>query len=319
MKSLSLLFFLCVTVWADAHIFIYHRFGDNRYPSTNTTIEELRKEFDYFKNNGYEVIPLKKLVLALQDKQPIPDNWVVLTIDDNYKSFYTNGLPLFREYNYPFSMFVTVESTDKKYGDFMSWTELKEIEKYGSLEFHSLTHPHMTQMSDEAITKDFEVGLALFEKNLGFKPQYFSYPFGEFNPRVKKIAESFGFKSILNQNMGAVGSFSDPLDLDRCALVGKSDLPSFLKYKALNASWIEPTMLLKDGKVGRLHVKTTESAKKGGIYISEHGFREIALENGEFQADINKTLTKERTRIMISVGNKISTKLLVKDEHYGIK
>jgi hypothetical protein len=43
-------------VWADAHIFIYHRFNDSRYPTTNTTLEELRKEFDYFKKNGYEVI-----------------------------------------------------------------------------------------------------------------------------------------------------------------------------------------------------------------------------------------------------------------------
>jgi len=65
--------------------------------------------------------------------------------------------------------------------------------------------------------------------------------------------------------------------------------------------------------VGRLHVKSFQNATKGGIYISEHGFREVALENGEFKADINKTLTKERTRIMVSIGNKISTKLLIKD------
>ena len=318
MKFFLLSLLLGLTLWADAHIFIYHRFGDSRYPSTNTSIEELRKEFDYFKNNGYEVIPLQKLVEALQHKQTIPDNWVVLTIDDNYQSFYDNGLALFREYNYPFSMFIYVDATDKKYGDFMRWEKLKEIAQYGALEFHSLGHPHMTQMSDEALKKDFEVGLSLFEKNLGFKPHYFSYPFGEFSPRVKSIAQSFGFEAMLNQNMGAVSSLSDPMDLDRSALVGKSDLQNFLKYKTLDASWVEPTTLLKDGKVGRLHVKTSQTSKKGGIYITEHGYREAKLENGEFIADINKTLTQERTRIMVSVGNHISTKLLVKD-FYGTK
>ena len=211
-------------VWADAHIFIYHRFNDSRYPTTNTTLEELRKEFDYFKKNGYEVIPLEKLVKALHNKEAIPDNWIVLTIDDNYKSFYEHGLALFKEYNYPFTMFVYVGATEQKYGDFMSWEQLRETAKYGSLEFHSLNHPHMTELNDEALKKDFDEGLALFEKRLSMKPRYFSYPFGEFSPRVKAITQSYGFEAILNQTMGAVASFSDPLDLDRSALVGKSDL-----------------------------------------------------------------------------------------------
>ena len=305
-------------VWADAHIFIYHRFNDSRYPSTNTTLEELRKEFDYFKKNGYEVIPLEKLVHALHNKENIPDNWVVLTIDDNYKSFYDHGLALFKEYNYPFSMFVYVGATEQKYGDYMSWEQLKEIAKYGSLEFHSLNHPQMTTLSDEAIKKDFNEGLSLFEKRLGIKPRYFSYPFGEFSPRVKNIAQSYGFEAILNQNMGAVASFSDPLDLDRSALVGKSDLQSFLKYKALDATWMKPTTLLKDGKLTSLYVKSNTPSKKGGIYISEHGYQDISLSDGVFQAELNKTLTKERTRVIVSVGNKISTKLLVKDL-YGTK
>lgn len=309
---------LSVTVWADAHIFIYHRFNDDRYPSTNTSLQELRYEFEYFKRNGYEVVSLEKLVQALRAKETIPDNWVVLTIDDNYKSFYRHGLALFKEYGYAFTMFVYVDATEQKYGDYMSWDELKELAKYGSLAFHSMHHPHMTELSDDALKKDFDEGLALFEKRLGIKPRYFSYPFGEFSPRVKAIAESYGFEAILNQNMGAVASFSDPLDLDRSALVGKSDLNAFLKYKALEATWIEPQYLLKDAKVGTLHVKANTSATKGGLYISGFGYQELELQEGVFQANITKILTKERTRFIVSVGNKISTKLLVKD-NYGTK
>lgn len=302
-------------MWADAHIFIYHRFNDARYPTTNTSLEELRKEFDFFKKNGYEVIPLEKLVNALHAKEPIPDNWVVLTIDDNYKSFYEHGLALFKEYNYPFSMFVYVGATEQKYGDYMSWEQLREISKYGALEFHSLNHPHMSKLSDEALKKDFDEGLNLFEKRLGMKPRYFSYPFGEFSPRVKAIAQSYGFEAIVNQNMGAVASFSDPLDLDRSALVGKSNLEGCLKYKALETTWFKPSVLLEDGKLTSLHVKAHTTAQKGGIYISEQGYQEVSLSDGVFEAQINKILTKERTRIIVSVGNNISTKLLVKDKY----
>ncbi|MDD3342585.1 MAG: polysaccharide deacetylase family protein [Sulfurospirillaceae bacterium] len=314
MKSFWLSLLLCTWIWADAHIFVYHRFGDSRYPSTNTTLEALRQDFTYFKEHHYTVVPLSKLVQALKAKEPIPDNWVVLTIDDNYKSFFQNGLALFKEFGYPFSMFVYVEATEQKYGDFMSWDELKETSKYGELEFHSMRHPHMTALSDEALKQDFDEGLALFEKHLNQKPHFFSYPFGEFSPRVKAIAQSYGFEAILNQNMGAVASFSDVYDLDRSALVGKSDLPNFLKYKALNATWNEPLFLGKDSKVSHLHVNTTGiEAKKGGIYISGHGYREITLNEGTFETDLNTVLTQERSRILVSIGNKISTKLLVKD------
>ena len=318
MKSFWLSLCCASMMWADAHIFIYHRFNDHRYPTTDTTVNELRAQFDYFKANGYTVVPLETLVRTLRAKETIPDNWVVLTIDDNYKSFYEHGLAIFKEYGYPFSMFVTVESTEKKYGDFMSWEQLKEIQAYGSLEFHSLKHPHMTHLSDEAIRADFEEGLALFEKRLGFKPRYFSYPFGEFSPRVKAIAQSYGFEAILNQTMGAVASFSDPMDLDRSALVGKSDLKSFLKYKALEAQWIEPNLLLKDGAIKSLHVKTKTTATKGGLYISGHGYHDMSITDGEFKHEINKTVNQERTRVMVSVGNAISTKLLVKDM-YGTR
>jgi len=318
MKPILLLFLSAITLWANAHIFVYHRFGDSRYPSTNTTIEELKKEFDYFRDNGYKVVPLEKLATALKEKKPIPDNWIVLTIDDNFKSFYTNALLVFKEYNYPFSIFVYVEATQKRYADYLTWDQLRGIKKYGSLEFHSYGHKHMTHLSDEEIREDFDKGLALFKKELNIRPKFFTYPYGEYSLRVQKIAKSYGFDAIINQNMGAVSHFSNIYDMDRTALVGKSNLKLYLRYKTLDAKWIKPTLFPEDSLLKSLHVETKESAKKGGIYVTGHGWQQTKLKNGDFNLDLNKTLTKKRTRIVISVGNKISSKLLIKDK-YGTK
>ncbi len=318
MKPLLLSLLIAVTLWADAHIFVYHRFGDSRYPTTNTTIEELKKEFEYFKNSGYEVIPLKKLISTLKKKKNIPNNWIVLTIDDNFKSFYTNALPIFKEYNYPFSVFVYVEATQKRYPDYLTWEQLREIKKSGSIEFHSYGHKHMTYLSDAEIKEDFEKGLALFEKELRIKPKVFTYPYGEYSPRVQKIAKTYGFDAIINQNMGAVSDFSDVYDMDRTALVGKSNLKLYLRYKALNAKWKEPIMFPDNAILKSLYVKTNEKMKKGGVYITGHGWLEAKIENGDFKMELNKKLINKRSRIVISVGNKISTKLLIKDK-YGIR
>lgn len=300
-----------MTLWADAHIFVYHRFGDSRYPSTNTTIKELKKEFTYFKTHGYKVIPLEKLVFALKKKKTIPDNWVVLTIDDNFRSFYDNGLEIFKKFKYPFSLFVYVEATQKKYPDYLNWSQLRKISKYGSLEFHSYAHPHMTKLSDNELEKDFKKGLTLFKQALHVEPKYFAYPYGEYSKRVKNIAEKFKFDAILNQNIGAVNNHSDIFDLDRNALVGKTNLKLSLKYKYLQATWIKPSLFPKDSVLRALHVKIKEDVKNAGLYISGKGWEKIPVKNREINIILNKKLTKKRTRIIISVGNKISTKLLV--------
>jgi len=315
MKPLLLSLLLSITLWADAHQFVYHRFGDSRYPTTNTTIKELRAQFEYFKTNDYKVIPLQKLITALKEKKKIPNNWVTLTIDDNFKSFYTNGLEIFKEYNYPFSVFVYVEATQKKYHDYLTWEQLREIQKYGSIEFHSYGHKHMTYLSNAEIKEDFEKGLALFKKELNLKPKVFTYPYGEYSPRVQKIAKSYGFDAIINQNMGAVSSFSDIFDMDRTALVGKSNLKLYLQYKALNANWKKPIVFPENKTITYLHVETKEKEKKGKVYVTGHGWLAIELKNGNFNIELNKKLINKRSRIIVSVGNKISTKLLIKDKY----
>ncbi len=317
MKTLLLSLLSVVILWADAHIFVYHRFGDSRYPSTDTTITQLKKEFKYFKTNGYKIIPLEKLVNAVKNGKKIPDKWIVLTIDDNFRSFYDNAFDIFKKYNYTFSLFVYVEATQKKYPDYLSWKQLREILKYGSLEFHSYAHPHMTFMSDKKLKKDFQKGLKLFEKNLKIKPKYFSYPYGEYDNRVKSIAKSFGFDAIINQNMGAVGKDSDVYNLDRNALVGKSNLKFLLKFKYLKAIWIEPKSYPKNGIITALHVETKQFAKYGGLYISGNGWEKIAIKNGVIDLKLDKKLTKARNRIIISIKNKISTKLLIKDNQWN--
>ncbi len=318
MKSFLLLFFSIATLWADAHIFVYHRFNDSRYPTTNTTDEQLRSDFEYFKTNGYKIVPLATLVEKLDKKESIPDNWVVITIDDNYKSFYENGLPIFREYNYPFSLFVFVEGTDKKYPDYTTWEQLREISKYGSIEFHSYGHGHMTHMSKKEIIKDFDKGMSLIKKNLNLTPKYFSYPYGEFTPRVKETVKEYGFEAIINQNMGAVASFSDKYDLDRAALVGKSDLKPHLNQKALEATWEETLTYPQDKVLKKIHVKTNATATKGKIYLSGYGWTDISLKDGELIHTFNKKLLHTRSRVIVSVGNQISNKLIIKDS-YGTK
>ena len=50
-------------------VLIYHRFGEDRYPSTNVSVDRFREQMAYLKDNNYQVIPLSSLVDALKDNK----------------------------------------------------------------------------------------------------------------------------------------------------------------------------------------------------------------------------------------------------------
>ncbi len=209
MRFLLLIAVSFTYLFANAHIFVYHRFGDDRHPSTNTTILELEKQFEYFKKHNYEVVPIEKIIEKVKNKQEVPDNWVGLAIDDSFKSFYNNGLAVFKKYDYPFSLYVYVKATKKKYKDFMTWEQIKEASKYGTIGLHSYGHKRMTHLSSQEVYKDTKKAIELFEKNLGYTPKTYVHPYGEYDEKTLTQLKKFNFDAIFNQSSGSITKDSD--------------------------------------------------------------------------------------------------------------
>jgi peptidoglycan/xylan/chitin deacetylase (PgdA/CDA1 family) len=314
-----LLFFLLspYLLLADGHIFVYHRFDDNRYPTTNISTKELRKEFNYLKKNGYKVVPLIDIISKVNNNEEVPSKWVAFTIDDGFKSFYTHGLSVFKEYNYPFTLFIAVKYTEKNYKDYVSWKQLKTIAKYGDIEFHSYGHGHFGQMSDEKIKADMDKGLALMKKHLNYEPNLFVYPYGEYDDRVANVITPYGFKAVFNQNIGAVqGVCSDANDIDRAAVVGSNahDFKLYLRFQELcGVSFQQPNVYPKNKIVKTIEVTLEDkSIKSADIFISNNGWTKVKVKNGKILWHANKKVRLNRIKIGVKVKSKIKLMVLSK-------
>jgi peptidoglycan/xylan/chitin deacetylase (PgdA/CDA1 family) len=311
-KKCFLFLLLSLSLWADAHIFVYHRFGDDKHASTNIPTEDLKKQFEYFKQHHYKVVPLHTLSQALKEKKPIPDNWVVLCIDDSYQSFYQNGLALFKAYHYPFTLFVYIEATQKSYGDFMSWQEIKEAAKYGEIGLHSYGHKHMVSLTSKAIKEDTQKAYDIFKERLGYAPKYYAYPYGEFDEHVFNEVKKFNFDLILNQNVGAVSVHSPALNLDRIALSGDVNLKHKLRIKFLDAHWKAPKSYPTNGKLNDIHVTMPASIHKAELYVTGGGWEWVKVEKGTLKVQKDYALKRRRTRVIIRANNAYSSQLIVK-------
>ena len=74
---------------------MYHRFNENKYPSTNIRNEifvEQLKEIDKAKIEFITFNKFEKIIKSNIDK-----NYLLLTIDDAFKSFYINAWPILKK------------------------------------------------------------------------------------------------------------------------------------------------------------------------------------------------------------------------------
>ena len=169
---------------------MYHRFNENKYPSTNIRMNIFDQQMLTIKDLGFKFYNPKKFLDEFNN--PKKEKKILITIDDGFKSFYTEAWPYLKKNNIPFILFISTEPIGKN--GYMNWNEIKEIENsaLGLIGHHSHTHEYLIDMSYSEFVNDIETATKIFENNLGYKPEIFSYPFGEYSKEMKDyISKNF--------------------------------------------------------------------------------------------------------------------------------
>jgi biofilm PGA synthesis lipoprotein PgaB len=196
--------------------------------------DHLIAHFDWLKANGYHVVSLEQVVQASRGGPALPDHAVLLTFDDGLESFYTRVYPLLRAYDYPAVSALVGSWIDMPAGQkmayngaqctrdcFVSWDQVREIQKSGLVEFASHTwqlhmgipgNPQNNQMpavttlrydmaahsyeSESAYTERLRTDLRhssdeIF-KETGHRPRAIVWPYGSYNKIAVQIAAGVG-------------------------------------------------------------------------------------------------------------------------------
>ncbi|MEH6402374.1 MAG: polysaccharide deacetylase family protein [Sneathiella sp.] len=208
------------TIAADwASVIMYHRFGESGYPHTNISIDQFQEHLSELKSGGYSVLPLGKIVAALEAGESLPDRTVALTIDDAYLSVYEKAWPLLKEAGFPFTIFTSTDNLDVNAPDYVSWDQLREMSDGGVyIGHHSAGHGHLPRLSIETLKKDIAKASARFEEKLGFVPALFAYPYGEYGSEIKKVVQEAGFKAAFGQQSGVAYAGFDQYAYPRFAM-----------------------------------------------------------------------------------------------------
>tara|TARA_Y100000022_G_C13213537_1_gene358743 strand:+ start:79 stop:1140 length:1062 start_codon:yes stop_codon:yes gene_type:complete len=219
---------------------MYHRFNENKYPSTNIQMDVFKKQIEMIKENKFQ----------FEDPNLFDENFnnvkkekkILITIDDAFTSFYEHAWPYLKKNKIPFILFVSTEAIGKN--GYMNWEQLKEVEKesFGYLGNHSHTHEYLVDFSFDDFKKDINTSIKIFKKEIGYNPIFFSYPFGEYTDQQLKFISN-KFKYAFGQHSGVIDVNKNPYELPRFPINEKyGDLKRFnflinllpLQYKKIS-------------------------------------------------------------------------------------
>ncbi len=203
-----------------AVILMYHRFGEDAYPATNTPLEQFEAHLAELKDPKYTVLPVLKIIAALRKGAQLPSRTIGITIDDAYLSVFTEAWPRLNAAGFPFTLFVSTEPLDKRFRSMLTWDQLRTMVASGQVTLgnHTATHVHMADLGSGRNREEIERAYRRIAEETGVIPTLLAYPYGEFTLRVRDLVETEGYEAAFGQHSGAMGPKSDLFALPRYAL-----------------------------------------------------------------------------------------------------
>ena len=291
---------------------MYHRFEENKYPSTNIKLIDFKKHIEIIRKNNIRFINPKNFEEELTKNKK--ERKILLTIDDGFLSFYQNAWPILKKNKIPFILFVSTREVGSF--NYMSWDQIKEISKEEFVEIgnHSHTHEYLVDENNVMIKADIKKSIDIFKKKLGRNSVFFSYPFGEYSVNFKNIIKSFGFKYAFGQHSGVIDETKNFYELPRFPINEKyGKLKRFtsltktlpFKYKEILP---EEKYLLQNKNPPDVKIKFYNNIKNLnsiGCYSNEGGkwrqSKTLFLSDDTLEISINEKFIGERGRINCSL------------------
>ena len=296
---------------SSAVIIMYHRFGEDSFPSTNIKINQFEEHLNYLINNNFNVMRLEDIASAISRGEKLPNKTVGITIDDAYQSVYHKAWPRLIKANFPFTLFVNTNAIDNNYSSMMTWEQINEMYKAGvSIGNHSASHGHLAKKDVSEWKKEISSAQNRLYEELGVATTLFAYPYGEATNEMSSYLRTKGYIAAFGQHSGVASEWLDRFYLPRFALNEKyGDIERF-KFAA-NAKGLgvydfmpnNPNILENPPYIGFSLLDQKLANKINCFVFDQNGevSKEIYRFNERIEIRLNRKLSKGRTRLNCTV------------------
>ncbi len=211
----------------------YHDFSSTKEATAmRIKTEDFERHMAYIQSAGLTVITMKEFLEWLYGARQLPEQCVLITIDDGWRSVYQEAYPILKKYNFPFTIFLYTQFISGR-GQSMSHEMIREMQANGAtVGSHSRSHAYPSEWK-QANELGSEAIEAMVERELGGSKRILDSLFGVVNtycypggfvmqPMIDKIA-SYGYAAGFTVISGKVTSQENPWKIHRYIVLGNDD------------------------------------------------------------------------------------------------
>lgn len=213
----------------------YHEFSASLAPSQmRIRTSTFRKQMESLKSLRLPVISLNDFLAWKRGTKFIAPRSVMITIDDGWKSVYTDAFPILKEFNFPFTVYLYKNYVDGG-GRALTTSMIREMQQHGcTIGSHSVSHPFPGTVKYHArkgetayltfLQKEFGESKRFLEERFGQKVTTYAYPGGYFNEAMYPVAAEYDYGYLFTVLPGKIRRGLDNRRLPRYIIHGNSDL-----------------------------------------------------------------------------------------------
>jgi peptidoglycan/xylan/chitin deacetylase (PgdA/CDA1 family) len=192
---------------ADVLVLCYHAVSERFPAALSVTPTAFERQLALLSRAGYRGATFADAVRARSGRT------VAVTFDDAYLSVLELAKPMLDEVGFPATVYAPTAYLDTpgqplKWDGIeqwhggeherelvpMSWDQLRELADAGwEIGSHTCTHPHLTQVDDDALRRELVESRATVEERMGRPCATLAYPYGDYDERVVEAAAAAGY------------------------------------------------------------------------------------------------------------------------------
>lgn len=202
-----------------AVVFMYHRFGESEWPSTNIRVDQFEAHLEEIRTGGHTVLPVPEILERMRNAAELPDRTLGITIDDAYASVYQSAWPRLKKAGLPFTLFVSTDAVDHATPGYMTWDQIREMKAAGvTIGSQTASQPHLPDIELEQVKIELDRAAQRITEETGERPTLFAYPYGEYGSAIQRIVAGRGYTAAFGQQSGVAHAGGDRFGLPRFAL-----------------------------------------------------------------------------------------------------
>ncbi len=224
-------------------VLYYHKIDypkkDAVYKGLYVTPEQFKRQVSLLKFLGYDTVNPKEILSFIKGHKPPVKKPLLITFDDGYENNYLNAYPILKSAGFSSIIFVSSGFIGKKSvvsderervkENFLNKNEIKEMFKNGFfIGSHGINHYYLDRLEEGVLIGELIASKAYLEHIINAPVDFFSYPFGAYNPIVMRAVKNAGYTAAFTTASGRIEVGDNSFELKRIPVNGYNNILNFL-------------------------------------------------------------------------------------------